>query len=85
MEHPRVNTLLGPIRFNIFIDDIPKINSLPEVAVNSLIHTLSDLIGKVVASHAEVPKSIPGSAETAPIHTMHEALRGYWQGPWYYP
>ena len=35
---------------------------------------------KVVASHAEVARSIPG--ETAPVYTMHEALRGYC--PWGY-
>ena len=48
-------------------------------------HTLSGCIGKVVASHAEVARSIPAVAETAPIYTMHaapiftrnEALRGY--------
>ena len=40
-------------------------------------HTLSGHVGKVVASHAEVARSIPGCAETAPIYTMHVALRGY--------
>ena len=38
---------------------------------------LSGRIGKVVASHAEVVRSIPGLAETVPIYPMHEALRGY--------
>ena len=37
--------------------------------------TLSGRIGKVVASHAEVARSIPGCAETAPIHTM-QCARG---------
>ena len=37
-------------------------------------HTLSGRIGKVVALHAEVARSIPGWAEIAPIYTMHEAL-----------
>ena len=41
-------------------------------------YTLSGRIGKVVASLAEVSRSIPAVAETAPIYTMHEALRGYW-------
>ena len=36
---------------------------------------LSGRIGKVVASHAEVARSIP--AEAAPIYTMHKALSGY--------
>ena len=31
---------------------------------------------KVVASHAEVERSIPGWAETAPIHSTYEALTG---------
>ena len=57
---------------------------------NSLhkLHTLSGRIDKVVAWHAEsckVARSNPGWAETAPIYTMHEALRGYclwgWGGP----
>ena len=36
---------------------------------------LSGRIGKVVASHAAVARSIP--AEVALIYTMHEVLRGY--------
>ena len=36
--------------------------------------TLSGRISKVVASHAEVARSVP--AEVALIYTMHEALRG---------
>ena len=36
--------------------------------------TLSGRIGKVVASHAEVARSIPDRAETAQIYTMHGAL-----------
>ena len=36
--------------------------------------TLSGRIGKVVALHAAVARSIP--AEVAPIFTMHEALKG---------
>ena len=35
---------------------------------------LSGRIGKVVASHANVARSIPGEAEAAPIYTMYEAL-----------
>ena len=38
-------------------------------------YTLSGRIGKVVASHAAVARSIP--AEVALIYTMHEALSGY--------
>ena len=38
-------------------------------------YTLSGRIGKVVASHAAVARSIP--AEFALINTMHEVLRGY--------
>ena len=38
-------------------------------------HTLSGHIGKEVASHAAVARSIP--AEVPLIYTMHEALRGY--------
>ena len=45
-------------------------------------HTLSGRIGKVVASHAEVARSIPSWAETALIYTMHEALRGYFSLWW---
>ena len=37
-------------------------------------YTLSGRIGKVVASHASVARSIP--AEVALIYNMHEALRG---------
>ena len=44
-------------------------------AVAASLGGLSDLIGKVVASHAAVTRSIPAVAETAPIYTMHEALR----------
>ena len=29
--------ILGPILFNIFIDDIPKINSLPEITTSTTI------------------------------------------------
>ena len=37
-------------------------------------HTLSGRIGKVVASHAAVARSI--SAEVALIYTMHEGAQG---------
>ena len=40
-----------------------------------LLVKLSGHIGKVVASHAAVVRSIP--VEVALIYTMHEALRGY--------
>ena len=39
------------------------------------IYTLSGLIGKVVASHDAVARSIP--AEVALIYNMDDALRGY--------
>ena len=45
-----------------------------------LSYTLSGRIGKVVASHAAVVRSIP--AEVALIYTMHEVLRVYC--PWYW-
>ena len=63
-------------------------NALPDEVVNNrtvnsfyaaTLHTLSDRIGKVVASHAEgckVARSNPGCGCAAPIGTMHEALRG---------
>ena len=38
-------------------------------------HTLSGRVCMVVASDAEVARSVP--AEVALIYTMHEALRGY--------
>ena len=38
-------------------------------------HTLSGRIGKAVASHAAVARSVP--AEVALIYTMYELLRGY--------
>ena len=38
--------------------------------------------GKVVASHAEVARSIPGWVEAAPIYTIHEGLRGYCTWGW---
>ena len=40
-----------------------------------LFYSLSDRIGKVVASHAAIARLIP--AEVALIYTMHEELRGY--------
>ena len=38
-------------------------------------YTLSGRIGKVVAEHAAVARSIP--AEVSLIYTMHEGLRGH--------
>ena len=43
--------------------------------LRTVVHTLSGRIGKVVASHAAVARSIP--AEVALIYTMHEELRLY--------
>ena len=37
----------------------------------------------MVALHAEVARSIPAVAETAPIYTMHEVLRGYCPRGWW--
>ena len=51
--------------------------SIKKVIIIIKFGTLSGRIGKVVASHAEVARSIPVCAETAPIYTTHEALRGY--------
>ena len=45
-----------------------------------LCYTLSGRIGKVVASHAAVARSI--HAEVALIYTMREALRGYSPRGW---
>ena len=42
--------------------------------VHNIVYTLSDRIGKVVASHAAVARSSP--AEVALIYTMHVTLRG---------
>ena len=42
---------------------------------NATTYTPSGRIGKLVASHAAVARSIP--AEVALIYTMHEELRGY--------
>ena len=44
--------------------------------------TLSGRIVKVVASHAEVARSIPGWPETVPTYTVHEALRDYFPWGW---
>ena len=41
------------------------------------LYTLSGRIGKVVASHDGVARSIP--TEVALIYTMHKALRGYYR------
>ena len=46
-----------------------------QVAADGRVYTLSGRIGKVVASHAAVARSIP--AEVALIYTMHEELRRY--------
>ena len=46
-----------------------KLDSSPTIKNKG--YTLSERIGKVVAAHAEVARSIPGWAETAPIYTMH--------------
>ena len=43
--------------------------------IKCYVYTLSGRIGKVVASHAAVARSVP--AEVALLYTMHEALRGY--------
>ena len=43
--------------------------------MKTLLHTLSGRIGKVVASHATVARSV--LAEVALIYTMHYALREY--------
>ena len=43
-------------------------------------NTLSGAIGKVVASHAAVARSIP--AEVALIYSMHEAVREYCPWGW---
>ena len=43
-------------------------------------YTLSGRIGKVVASHAAVARSIP--TEDALIYTMHMALRGHCPRGW---
>ena len=45
-----------------------------------IIYTLSGRMGKVVASHAAVARSIP--AEVSLIYTIHEALRGYCPWGW---
>ena len=35
-------SILGPILFNFFINDIPKINSLPEITTNTTIYADDD-------------------------------------------
>ena len=50
--------------------------TLPIVRESIVIYTLSGRIGKVVASHAAVARSIPG--EVVLIYTMHVAHRGYY-------
>ena len=56
-------------------------NYTPQVTQGN--YTLSDRVGKVVASHAAVARSILAEvarsilAEVALIYTMHEKLRGY--------
>ena len=58
-----------------------KLDMMAEYPPSALIRiwqaTLSGRIGKVVASHAEVARSISGRAEAAPISTMHQALRAF--------
>ena len=41
----------------------------------NFVYTLSGRIGKVIASHAAVARSIP--AEVTLIYAMHDTLRGY--------
>ena len=45
------------------------------ILYRNITDTLSGRIGKVVASHAAVARSIP--AEVALFYIMHEALKGY--------
>ena len=64
-----INICIYRQRYQKSLEDINLIHLL------SSIYTLSGRIGKVVASHAAVARSIP--AEVALIYTIHEALRGY--------
>ena len=48
--------------------------NVPKLYNKRLTYTLSGRIGKVVASHAAVARSVP--CEVALIYIMHEALRG---------
>ena len=68
--------------FNIYINQSTKMNRKhnPSASINNLVDwkrivfTISYpelLIGKVVASHAEVARSIPSWPATAPIYTKH--------------
>ena len=75
-EHALITPMHNCFREKFIFYQIPASDKV-DANVNADIYTLSGRIGMIVASHAEVARSIPALAETPPIYTMHEALRGY--------
>ena len=69
MEYPREGLILGPILFNIFINDIPKINSLPEITTSTTIY--ADDLQLLFSGSPNNLKQLKIYAETS-LNTMKE-------------
>ena len=62
-------SILDPILFNIFIDDIPKINSLPEIATSTTIY--ADNVQLLISGTPNNLEQVKIYAETS-LKTMKE-------------
>ena len=62
-------SILGPILFNIFINDIPKINSLTEITTSTTIY--ADVVQLLFSGSPNNLEQLKIYAETS-LHTMKE-------------